>query len=320
MDSNTPENQQQPAKKDKFDPKKPPDKSNPEEVYNYVAKRISGPTFRNPLKNFIDENCITFIDVDENTFEQGQLFKELNQLLENLLDDVLKDGQLTQEDFLKAAERGIEDKQYKKYFNQVINFGDYTFFKSIMTKRNYQIIKMAEQQMTNAKNMTEEKVISKIKDLKMQLEDLCCRCDLRYGSWSEEDIKEYDAIEAELKRLEYEYEIPIQDAVEIIYDAGGIPVIAHPHDLENIAENLIKDLMNYGLRGIEAYHRKHSPAMVEYFSSMAENLGLIVTGGSDFHAPNIMNGQVVLGKNFIPEWVYEKLKEEKKRIDIAASN
>lgn len=108
-----------------------------------------------------------------------------------------------------------------------------------------------------------------------------------------------------------------QDAVEIIYDAGGIPVIAHPHDLENIAEGLIKELMNYGLRGIEAYHRKHSPAMVEYFSSMAENLGLIVTGGSDFHAPNIMNGQIVLGKNFIPEWVYEKLIEEKKRIDIA---
>lgn len=108
-----------------------------------------------------------------------------------------------------------------------------------------------------------------------------------------------------------------QDAVEIIYDAGGIPVIAHPHDLENIAESLIKDLMNYGLRGIEAYHRKHSPAMVEYFSSMAENLGLVVTGGSDFHAPNIMNGQIVLGKNFIPDWVYDKLKDEKKRIDIA---
>jgi hypothetical protein len=106
------------------------------------------------------------------------------------------------------------------------------------------------------------------------------------------------------------------DAVEIIYDAGGIPVIAHPHDLD-IAEPLIKELMNYGLRGIEAYHRKHSPACVEYFSSMAEELGLIVTGGSDFHTPNIMNGQIILGKNFIPEWVYEKLIEEKKRIDMA---
>ena len=107
-----------------------------------------------------------------------------------------------------------------------------------------------------------------------------------------------------------------QDAVEIIYDAGGIPVIAHPHDID-IAENLIKDLMNYGLRGIEAYHRKHSPACVEYFSSMAEELGLIVTGGSDFHAPNIMNGQIVLGKNFVPDWVYDKLVQEKKLIDMA---
>ena len=107
-----------------------------------------------------------------------------------------------------------------------------------------------------------------------------------------------------------------QDAVEIIYDAGGIPVIAHPHDID-IAETLIKDLMNYGLRGIEAYHRKHSPACVEYFSSMAENLGLIVTGGSDFHAPNLVNGQIILGKHFVPEWVYDKLIKEKKLMDLA---
>ena len=106
------------------------------------------------------------------------------------------------------------------------------------------------------------------------------------------------------------------DAVEVIYDAGGIPVIAHPYDID-IAEKLIKELMNCGLRGIEAYHRKHSPAIVEYFSSMAENLGLIVTGGSDFHAPNIMNGQIILGKNFIPEWIYDKLQDEKKHIDMA---
>ncbi len=106
------------------------------------------------------------------------------------------------------------------------------------------------------------------------------------------------------------------DAVEVIYDAGGIPVIAHPYDID-IAEKLIKDLMNCGLLGIEAYHRKHSPAIVEYFSSMAEQLGLIVTGGSDFHAPNIMNGQIILGKNFVPEWIYEKLLEEKRRLDLA---
>lgn len=106
------------------------------------------------------------------------------------------------------------------------------------------------------------------------------------------------------------------DAVEVIYGAGGVPVIAHPYDID-IAEKLIKNLMTCGLRGIEAYHRKHSPACVEYFSSMAEELGLIVTGGSDFHAPNTLNGQIVLGKNFVPEWIYDKLVQEKKMMDLA---
>jgi len=106
------------------------------------------------------------------------------------------------------------------------------------------------------------------------------------------------------------------EAVETIYEAGGIPVIAHPCDLE-IAESLVKDLMNYGLRGIEAYHRKHSPAMVEYYSTMAEHYGLIVTGGSDCHG-NRIGKQLFLGKNFVPDWILDELKKEKSRIEIAS--
>ncbi len=106
------------------------------------------------------------------------------------------------------------------------------------------------------------------------------------------------------------------DAVEIIYDAGGIPVFAHPFDVD-IAESLTKELMNFGLRGIEAYHRKHSPAMVEYYSTIAEQLGLIITGGSDFHAPNPNNGNIIMGKNFVPDWIYDELVKEKKRLDMA---
>lgn len=106
------------------------------------------------------------------------------------------------------------------------------------------------------------------------------------------------------------------DVVEIIYDAGGIPVIAHPYDVP-VADELIPQLVNCGMRGIEAYHRKHSAPYIEHFSTLAEEYGLIVTGGSDFHAPNIMNGQVILGKNFVPEWVYDKLMEEKRRLDLA---
>ena len=105
------------------------------------------------------------------------------------------------------------------------------------------------------------------------------------------------------------------DAVEIISEAGGIPVFAHPIDVE-IADTLTKDLVNCGLRGIEAYHRKHSPAAVEHFSTLAEEYGLIVTGGSDFHAPSLNHGTILMGKNFVPEWVYDKLMREKRRIDM----
>ena len=122
-------------------------KNDPESLYNWVAYKVSSPDFRNPIKNFIDENCITFLDIEENSFEQGQLYKEMNLMIENLLNDVLAEGNITQEDFLKCAERGMEDKKYKKYFNQIISFGDYVFFKNVMVKRNFQLIKLAEMQM-----------------------------------------------------------------------------------------------------------------------------------------------------------------------------
>ena len=106
------------------------------------------------------------------------------------------------------------------------------------------------------------------------------------------------------------------DAVEVISEAGGIPVFAHPIDVD-IADDLTCELVSYGLRGIEAYHRKHSPAAVEHFSTLAEKYGLIVTGGSDFHAPSLNHGTILMGKNFVPDWVYDKLIIEKKRIDLA---
>lgn len=106
------------------------------------------------------------------------------------------------------------------------------------------------------------------------------------------------------------------EAVEVIYDAGGIPVFAHPIDVDTIFEKLATELISYGLRGVEAYHRKHSPAVVEYFSSMAEKMGLIITGGSDFHTPSANHGNILMGKNLVPSWVYDELIKEKKKVEL----
>lgn len=98
---------------------------------------------------------------------------------------------------------------------------------------------------------------------------------------------------------------PPHEAVEAIYDSGGIPVIAHPGDMEAI-EDLTLDLMNYGLRGLEAYHRSHSPALIEFHCSLAEKHGLIVTGGTDFHGTPDLYAKA-LERVKMPEYVYDEL-------------
>ena len=45
----------------------PLDKNDPDSIYNWVAKKLSGPSFRNIIKDFIDDNCSLFIDIEENT-------------------------------------------------------------------------------------------------------------------------------------------------------------------------------------------------------------------------------------------------------------
>lgn len=103
------------------------------------------------------------------------------------------------------------------------------------------------------------------------------------------------------------------EAVEAIYESGGIAVIAHPGDMV-IIEELATDLMNYGLRGIEAYHRSHSPAEIEFHCSLAERLGLIVTGGTDFHGTPDHYPQS-LSRLHMPDWVLPQLKKEKAQMD-----
>jgi 3',5'-nucleoside bisphosphate phosphatase len=99
------------------------------------------------------------------------------------------------------------------------------------------------------------------------------------------------------------------EAVEAIYDSGGIPVIAHPGEMPDM-ENLVQDLMNFGLRGLEAYHRSHSPALIELHASLAERYGLIVTGGTDFHGV-ADNYSPALNRLYMPPHIYDGLKQDK---------
>jgi hypothetical protein len=81
-----------------------------------------------------------------------------------------------------------------------------------------------------------------------------------------------------------------RQAVTMILEAGGLPVLAHPIQLryENEAqlERIVKDLVDLGLAGIEVIHSDHDAEMVRKYGAIADRMELLKTGGSDFHGSN----------------------------------
>lgn len=77
-----------------------------------------------------------------------------------------------------------------------------------------------------------------------------------------------------------------KDCIELILKSGGIPVLAHPKTLKLSSFeliNLIKHLVDCGLQGIEVYHSMHSDFEASQYIQIANELNLLVSGGSDFH-------------------------------------
>ena len=77
-----------------------------------------------------------------------------------------------------------------------------------------------------------------------------------------------------------------EECIEMIIEAGGIPVLAHPISLDLTKEELIdelKYLKSIGLMGIETRHIHHSLEYTKMLEEIAEELNLFTTGGTDYH-------------------------------------
>ncbi len=78
-----------------------------------------------------------------------------------------------------------------------------------------------------------------------------------------------------------------REVTDIIHDAGGLAVVAHPVQLgcENLAqlETVVRGLRADGLDGIEVYHPDHTPDQTRWYLDLARRLEMLVSGGSDFH-------------------------------------
>lgn len=80
--------------------------------------------------------------------------------------------------------------------------------------------------------------------------------------------------------------ITLQEAIKMIKDAGGIPVIAHPGNNLKGNKDMIDELIKVGIEGIEVYSSYHTEEDREYFYHKAKEMGLIITCGTDFHGKN----------------------------------
>ena len=89
-----------------------------------------------------------------------------------------------------------------------------------------------------------------------------------------------------------------EDAVDLIFACGGLPVLAHPGLLRNPPKT-IYELLAYRTIGIEVYYGywEGQETLIPYFAEIAEKLGILATGGSDYHGPS---GLIKLGQMDVP--------------------
>jgi predicted metal-dependent phosphoesterase TrpH len=99
-------------------------------------------------------------------------------------------------------------------------------------------------------------------------------------------------------------------AVELVREAGGVPVVAHPFAGRRgwtIEDDDVEELVRAGLAGLEAAHRDHMPAERARAEALAARLGLFTTGSSDYHGDGKLNR---LGENTTDPHVLARIEEQ----------
>jgi predicted metal-dependent phosphoesterase TrpH len=76
------------------------------------------------------------------------------------------------------------------------------------------------------------------------------------------------------------------DAIALVRAAGGVPVLAHPFSVGGV-ESVLDRLVPAGLAGMEVDYGEYSPEDRETLRQIAHRRGLIATGGSDYHGPDL---------------------------------
>jgi len=92
------------------------------------------------------------------------------------------------------------------------------------------------------------------------------------------------------------------DAVELIFNAGGLPFLAHPAEIKNL-EAFVPQLKEAGMVGLEIYYANYSPSKIARLQALAKKYDLIASGGSDYHGWDNTIGANIGSVDMPPELV-----------------
>lgn len=116
-------------------------------------------------------------------------------------------------------------------------------------------------------------------------------CDLGYAKTKEEAYEKY-LVAGRVAFVQKECMTP-EEAIQLVVDAGGIPVLAHPNRVnmfKDRMEQLIEHLAKCGLKGIECYCLYITDEEIKWYEALCHKENLWVSAGSDFHKPTDMIG------------------------------
>jgi len=102
------------------------------------------------------------------------------------------------------------------------------------------------------------------------------------------------------------FKMSASQAIELIHQAGGMAVLAHPGLNHN--DDVIPAMVDAGLDGLECFHTKHSTTITEHYFELADRFHLLVTGGSDCHG--MSKGKPLIGTVKVPYQHVEQLKSK----------
>lgn len=120
------------------------------------------------------------------------------------------------------------------------------------------------------------------------------------------------------------YRIACLEAIQLVRNAGGVAVLAHPGLIQPAGDWSLEDLLAYlhthGLKGLEAYYPEHSDAQTAACLGWATRCGLLITGGTDFHGALTPALEIGRGRGdfAVPYDVFQELQAALRTIQHAA--